>query len=67
MASFYWWSIEWSRKSETEDLDSIYGTSEVHNNFSFINTLYFYVIDYRQCFILVSQKKTFFLFNKQFF
>ena len=22
MTSFYWWNIEWSRKSEIEDLDS---------------------------------------------
>ena len=22
MTSFYWWNIEWSRKSKTEDLDS---------------------------------------------
>ena len=22
MASFYWWSIEWSKKNGTEDLDS---------------------------------------------
>ena len=24
MTSFYWWSIEWSRKSGAEDLDSIF-------------------------------------------
>ena len=24
MVSFYWWSIEWSRKSGTEDLDSLF-------------------------------------------
>jgi len=22
MTSFFWWSIEWSRKGETDDLDS---------------------------------------------
>ena len=23
MTSFYWWSIEWSRKSGTEDMNSL--------------------------------------------
>jgi len=23
VTSFYWWSIKWSRKSKTEDLDSL--------------------------------------------
>ena len=43
MVSFYWWSIEWSRKGGTEDLDSSYSTiielTEIHK----MSNLYYYL------------------------